>query len=469
MKKVLLFFLPFLFGLLLFVNQDKSFMQDLGRHIKMGEIIWQTHTVPAVNLFSYTEPLHEFINHHWGSEVIFYLFYTFLGVNSLILLKIFLILLSFGLVYSLAFRKSPFWAICGAFFYLYIFSYRFDIRPELFSFLFISLFIFLSLKYQESKNLKYIFILPLIELLWVNMHIYFVIGIILFAFLIFAEFLKSKKIDSKLLLLFFVTVLATLANPAGIRGAQEPLTILQNYGYSIVENQSVFFLNQFFFNPQILMFEITAVALVITGLFNLKRANVFLLTSSLIAIVLGFKMVRNFPIFVLVSFPLLVYFLSESEKKIKNQLLLKQIAGTVVCFFIVLTVYGSFTSPLFGFSYVHGAEKGVDYLEKNKLKGPIFNNFDIGSYLIFRLYPREKVFVDGRPEAYSVRFFDDYKRMQSEPIFFEQQVKKYKIQTIFFTHTDMTPWARQFLYDISKNKTWERVYLDDRIIILTKI
>jgi hypothetical protein len=55
------------------------------------------------------------------------------------------------------------------------------------------------------------------------------------------------------------------------------------------------------------------------------------------------------------------------------------------------------------------------------LKGPIFNNFDIGSYLIFRLYNKSlpagrQVFVDGRPEAYPASFFQiTYILMQQDP------------------------------------------------------
>ena len=52
-----------------------SINQDIGRHIKFGEIIWQTKTVFQVNLVSFTAPDYPFINHHWLSEVIFYFMY----------------------------------------------------------------------------------------------------------------------------------------------------------------------------------------------------------------------------------------------------------------------------------------------------------------------------------------------------------------------------------------------------------
>ena len=48
----------------------------------------------------------------------------------------------------------------------------------------------------------------------------------------------------------------------------------------------------------------------------------------------------------------------------------------------------------------------ADFYKTNKIQGPIFNNYDIGGYLIFHLYP-EKIFVDNRPEAYPTSFFQD--------------------------------------------------------------
>ncbi len=466
-----LFCLPFLYCLLLLARPDQSFTQDLGRHIKTGQIIWQTHSVPAVNLFSYTEPSHIFINHHWLSEVILYLSYTYLGIYSLLFLKVVLIIVSFGIIYLLAFKKNPLFAFLASFFYLYIFSYRFYVRPELFSFLFMALFIFLISKYQEKGNLLFLLPLPFTEIFWVNIHIYFILGPVIFICLLVSELIKERKLNAKLLIIFLTLCLTLLINPSGIAGALEPFTILNQYGYSIVENQSVFFLNQFFFNPQIFMFEIIAAALFVLSFFCLKRANIFWLSISFMATFLSFQMVRNFPIFVLFTLPLFVIGMEGLIKKIKDRQI-QSITWFSMIFaaagFAIITSWVSLTSPAFGFSFVPGAEKAVNYFENHHLKGPIFNNFDIGSYLIFRLYPQEKVFVDGRPEAYSVKFFDDYKRMQEDPKFFEQEVRKYNIQTIFFAYTDITPWAQDFLQSISKDKRWKQLYLDNSIVILVK-
>jgi hypothetical protein len=63
------------------------------------------------------------------------------------------------------------------------------------------------------------------------------------------------------------------------------------------------------------------------------------------------------------------------------------------------------------------------------------------------LKEKQKVFVDNRPEAYSVAFFDSiYKPMQENDAFFKQMVEKYDINTICFYRHDATPWAQPFLF-----------------------
>ena len=124
MRKSLIFLglLLLLLFSLSFKTPKREWSQDLGRHLKMGEIIWQTKKIPKTNLFSYTHPYFPFLNHHWLGEVIFYLVFSFFGNQGLVLLKTILILASFTLVILAAdSRKSwnallPFWILAGLIF-----------------------------------------------------------------------------------------------------------------------------------------------------------------------------------------------------------------------------------------------------------------------------------------------------------------------------------------------------------------
>src|SRR3989344_9096051 len=81
------------------IHNFDSIGQDIGRHLKVGEIIWQTKEIPKTNLFSFTESDFTFINHHWLSEVMFFGIFNVAGFTGLILFKAFLALTAFLLLF----------------------------------------------------------------------------------------------------------------------------------------------------------------------------------------------------------------------------------------------------------------------------------------------------------------------------------------------------------------------------------
>ena len=116
---------------------------------------------------------------------------------------------------------------------------------------------------------------------------------------------------------------------------------------------------------------------------------------------------------------------------------------------------------------ISSSKGAMDFVLKNNLPQPIFNNFDIGSYIIYRGYPKYQVFVDGRPEAYPKEFFTQtYIPSQSDYFKFKDLDKQYKFKSIIFSHTDQTPWGKSFLSSVLKDKEWKTVYIDDFMIVL---
>ena len=86
-----------------------------------------------------------------------------------------------------------------------------------------------------------------------------------------------------------------------------------------------------------------------------------------------------------------------------------------------------------------------------------------------KMYPEQKVFVDGRPEAYSTDFFEKiYKPMQESPELWKKYSEQYKINYVFFDYHDITPWAQTFLSFISQDKNWPLVYRDDSVVIFLR-
>ena len=488
--------LLFIFFGSLLVHSLNSINQDIGRHIKSGQIIWETKQVYKTNLFSFTEPNTPFINHHWLSEVAFYGLNNAIGLKGLILFKAVVILLAMGLLLTSVYGKTGLWplAISSLTGFL-VFSERTDVRPEIFSYLFLAFFIFAIFKAKNESKCKYLYFLPLVQLFWTNMHIYFAVGPILLLFFAIDRFFEKREFFKKTALIFIATSVATLLNPNFLNGALAPFNILRHYGYSIVENQNIFFLRDYGISlTAINIFELSLAVLILSFVIafrNGRRRITFELLSAVFFTIMAGQMIRNFGLYGLTFIPLVALNLSTVSPITTFKVVNPQVINTLpqrhlvslvgysvlsvaLVFFIFNVVnnnvYGWLgSSNRFGLSLPAGAEKGVEFVQKNGIKGPVFNNFDVGSFLIWKLYPEQKVFVDGRPEAYTVDFFEKiYKPMQENPELWEKYSKEYKINYIFFDYHDITPWAQNFLSRMSKNQDWSMVYFDESTVIFLK-
>jgi hypothetical protein len=496
--------------------------------LKLGQIIWETKSVPKTNLFSFTEPDHPFINHHWLSEVIFYLLFGIIGLKGLIIFKAVVVAISFLLIYKAADKKTGLWPfLISAPLGMLVFLNRSDVRPEIFSYLFLAFFIFAILRARFFGQYRWLYALPFVQVLWSNAHIYFVLGpALLFFFLIDTALAPAKNRPaqattatpparqisneagpershdnsqrasasygvnkenkvalSKIFWIFIATSAVTLLNPNFIKGALAPFFILKKYGYSIVENQSIFFLKDYgAMLATINAFEISLIALILSFVIAFKnggRKIVFELLTGLVFSILAVKMIRNTGVYALVFTSITALNLSAQ----KPPPLLSKLPVKVIFYLAFLAIFAFLITNVlnnnlrrwiqeggkFGLEIPTGAAQGVEFVKQNNIKGPVFNNFDVGSFLIWKLFPEQKVFVDGRPEAYSVEFFENvYKPMQEDPKMWEYYSKKYGINYVFFAHTDITPWAREFLFNILQNPNWPLVYKDASVAIFLK-
>src|SRR3989344_3509379 len=156
--RILSLVLLFIFFASFLIHPLYSINQDIGRHLKSGEIIWETKSVYKTNLFSFTEPNHPFINHHWLSEVIFYLLNNLIGLKGLVIFKTGIILSAFSFIFLSVHKKVENWAFLASMFLaLFVFIGRTDVRPEIFSYLFLSFFLFAILRAKYSEIYKYLY------------------------------------------------------------------------------------------------------------------------------------------------------------------------------------------------------------------------------------------------------------------------------------------------------------------------
>jgi len=269
------------YGFFLFHKIDLT-TADLGRHIKNGELVLNgDFGILKSNFYSYTEPDFPVINHHWGGGVIFYLIWTVAGFTGLSFFYLILSLFIFYLFFRIAEKESNFnIAFIISLLLIPLIAQRTEIRPEIFSYLFMALFFWILWHWQKKRiSDKWLFILPVLGIFWVNTHIYFIFGPALIGLFLVDGLIRKKKILNKLGLILILTSLASLINPFFIKAILEPFNIFKEYGYRIVENQSVWFLDRLGIinNPNLNLFKVAFIVLVLSfiAILIFKRKSFF--------------------------------------------------------------------------------------------------------------------------------------------------------------------------------------------------
>jgi len=461
---------------------------DLGRFLKNGENIFNGNwrAVLQTNFYSFSFPGFSFLNHHWATGVVFYLVYQLGGFAFLHLFAVALIFATFGLLFQIA-RKEVGWsvAIILAALLIPLMAYRQEIRPEIFSGLFSAVFFYILWGWRNKEfSAWWLWALPVFEILWVNLHIYFFLGpAILGAFLLekIIFYFKNKAEKLKLISGVFVAVLfATLANPFGWKGALHPFFVYGNYGYRILEEQTIWFLeNLKIHHPSFILFQIMLGALVLSfAWIAFKKRAEFQWANFFVAGGFSFMAcwsIRNLSLFGFFALPILASNLKIILPKISLNNFNRKMVCVGLAFIIVLTVligywrYLPTANDRFGLGLLAGTNDSAVFWQEHNLQGPIFNNYDIGAYLIYHLFPSEKVFVDNRPETYPVEFFDEiYIPLQENEEIWREKSEEYGFNALFFYFRDATPWGQKFLIARVQDENWASVFADERAIIFLK-
>ncbi|MCC6711110.1 MAG: hypothetical protein IT416_02035 [Candidatus Pacebacteria bacterium] len=459
---------------------------DIGRHLINGREILQQHwEILFKNTYSYTMPDQSFVNHHWLAGVIFWLSYQ---LNGFLALHIFhtIILLIFLLTLFYLLSKKSSWSTGFLLSLLAIvfLATRVEVRPESFGFLLLTIYLLVIHHLNKTKQVKLssFLIITITQLIWVNLHISFVFGLFVFGLFTLIELTINKtfnqKNKKKLIILLVTLCLTSLFNPNTIQGALSPFTIFQDYGYKVYENQNLWFLRNYYRGPILPLFYLIA-GIIITLLFIFPEIALFEKALAVTGIFLGWSALRNIPIFVIFTFPFLALALQQTFSYLKTKITFEEPKLTK---FIVITIplvllwlslasnpYFQKKAQGFQFGLLKQQPETLSFLAKIPPKARIFNNYDVGSALVFSLYPENKVFVDNRPEAYSSSFFQDlYIPAQSSELTWKKADEKYDFNFIIFGHRDITPWAQIFIKNRLRDNLWKIIYIDDFIFIFAK-
>lgn len=485
--KIYYFFYAFLF-LFYAINLAKPIdltTQDLGRHIANGrEIVSGNLAVLSQNFYSYTLPENKFINHHWLFGLITFFLEHAVGFIGIHVFNILVLITAFWFFLKITVKEtSHFYGLLIGLPAVLFLSLRAEVRPESIGLLFMAhtLYQLQTVIQKKQVTTKQLILLTIQQLFWVNIHISFIFGIFIIGLLWISSFILhspdlDNTINKKLSILFVSVMVASIANPNFLMGALQPLLIFTDYGYAIVENQTLYslwrILNLTTVFPFLLVVAIGLALLV----FEKKVLSWFEILLYLTGFFLGFYALRNIPIFVVFSLPILTKLAwscvqkSQYLSKIKLSTTQKTVLLAQLYLFVIAVSLSGKIMPRTALAnrklgLLPNQNQATEFIKANNLHGPIFNNYDLGSYLIYH-HPDIKVFTDNRPEAYNKKFFQKiYIPMQTDPEVWLEQLQKYRFQTIIFGVRDLTPAAHKFLQFISDHPDWQLSFQDEFIKI----
>ena len=455
---------------------------DFWWHLRTGQIIVQTHSIPHTDSFSYTKVGEPWITHEWLSEILIYALFRLGSYGLLIFIFSLIITGAFLLTYLRSpVETRPYMAGFVLLFGAISTAPTWGVRPQMLSLLFASFFLLLLDRFWQDGKLKFLIPLPLIMLIWVNLHAGYFLGLVLVGIyiagglieILVAGIFKREQVDRlptfrailSLSITLGVCILATLANPNGI--------FIIIYPFQTLTSSSMQHFIQEWFSPdfhQMMWQPLAWLILTLIGVGMISKKSISP-TNILMTIVFGYAALismRNIPFFALAAIPVL-------SEQISSLINIRKSAYAPSRLFrlIVPILLGSIlliTSLRF-IQVVNGQQKteannfpqaAVDWMQKNVPAGNLFNSYNWGGYLIWRLYPQYRVYIDGRADVYGDAFIFDYLSIYNAEPGWEDKLNNRGVHTIL-VESD-APLANV----LRQSPAWHVSFLDKQSIIFVK-
>ncbi|MBI4653696.1 MAG: hypothetical protein HY752_01650 [Nitrospirae bacterium] len=342
-----------------------------------------------------------------------------------------------------------------------------------------------------------LFLLPLLMLLWSNLHGGFIIGNIIIAVYMLCEglkiiFKKAGYTRNEIVTFYVVTTLALITsyiNPTGWDAFS--IALSQKYKFletGIQEYQSPFFIYLNKLAPLDYGYTPLAILFPLILIFRNKKMDLTHVVLLLGFFVMAAKTGRY-----------TIYYVSLAAMVLgkETDLLLKDLFKRIpqkkfeklVSVFSVLALLSSivFSISIFKFqwlkldiargSYVPVA--AVDFIEKNKISGNILNSHPYGGYITWRLYPWKKTFIDTRWLNYTLQLeyswmmnavetLSNKKLSQGKKPLWKRLLDHYNINFLLFDTLDVYGNVPKLLLRLPEDDEWVPVFSEPIAVIFVK-
>ncbi|GAM11175.1 hypothetical protein OR1_03485 [Geobacter sp. OR-1] len=441
---VLIFFAALFYSLTVPVSDP-----DFWWHLASGKWMWTNGALIQGDPFTIDSNLKEvslsrdfILKQYWLAQLVFYWGYLLAGFKGIIFLSSFVFTLMFYTTYRLMINGgvSRIFALLLVYISVMVVVGEFNYigtKPQMWSSLF-SVVIVLLLEALKKGRTWPSYAIPGLMLVWANLHGGFVLGDVMILLYCIGS-LISRTGSRRFYLVSIVAVLLSGLNPNGYKAVisvpfvatlvsylnLESLQSIKSVAESINELQSIF---QHASIPGIIrglpyfttIFVLSLVSFLL-NFRNLRRFRaehyllyvmVFLMGLSSIRFIIFFTLIASF----IATVNLKGFWDSYVTDKIRmpKKAVIALLLATVALTSVKFAAAGIKNSALDSDQlFVSPFEKAADFMLANNLKGNLFNDYNAGGYLIWRVSPGIKVFVDGR--GLYGKIFDSYRVIVDNP------------------------------------------------------
>jgi hypothetical protein len=448
---------------------------DFWWHLKTGQYLVERRGLPVPDPFAYTtsyapadagtERVRRFnLTHEWLAQVGIYAAYAAGGFPAVVLVRALLLAGVCGLAGFLSGRLSGnFYAGIAAAFATASVAIEFAAdRPALVTFLFVAVFVcLLELGFAAWA-------LPPLALVWANCHSGFFLG-----WLVLVAYCLEKR---RLWLVTVCSIAVSGLNPNGFG----VLSTLLAYRKSPMTADLLEWRPPMLWGPPYgfdLLFYATVVVLALHWR-KVRAAHWLLFAAFAAASWIAF---RNILLMGFLAPVLMAAYLSFATRLRRPFRGIPRLAAWAVPTALAAGTVAGLTQGKFfqlraaDWTTPAGA---ADYLLANHINGPIFNTYEQGGYLIWRLWPQERVFIDGR--ALSEPVYRDYRQILFNDRSAADQVTgpraglldRYGVQVVVMNTLDYVSGA---LYPLAlalanpASDEWQLVYDDAQAVVFARI
>jgi len=397
---------------------------DIWWHLKVGDWIVQHLGVPHTGILSRTAANRPWVAYSWGYEVLLSRSYAWFGLVGM---GVFGTLLTIGVAYTtywmLRRLSSRFWSsclltivVCAAF------LFNGMPRPVFFSIILFSITLALLLQANRSSNIRPLYWLPLIFLLWANLHIQFIYGLFLVGLLttvtlgqqafirlgMFPGFLTEPTLPlAQLVGISLACVLATLIGP----NFYHPYQVVYGYTKSTYIYSIIVELQPLTFTAYNNYVELLLTAFGFFAVGWQRKIDLFKLLLMIGASIFAYRTMRDAWFVSLAAAACIADLPVEEGAQDCSETWLESFAVAamvVAALFLFARGTGFNTRNLDRAISGQFPVNAINYLRRNPPPGPIYNNFNWGGFLTWYM-PDYPVVIDGRTDLYG----DDLDRLFS--------------------------------------------------------